>query len=219
VLNGLVQSSGEASNDHYQQQVLNLNLRLGGQDLTPAADIEADCGEAEALAIEALRKQVEGRDSNDAPSFSVSQLAQDPITDPRLVAGSLAQASVVILHLDDPSVAEQPKPIRIQLTAKRGYIASGVRFGEPSSSSCGPYNSVHFFHRADNDNDLAGKLIAQINALKETSSAVRALLAGSCHTMPGLSPIDMSTWTYARCIPRAPWNCGWPRKDAAANRP
>jgi len=90
VLNRLVESSGEACNHYYQEQVFSLNLKLGGKDLTPVADIEADCGEAGALAIEALRKQVEGKDRNGDQSVSVSQLAQDPIVDPRLVAGSLA---------------------------------------------------------------------------------------------------------------------------------
>lgn len=225
VLNRLVQSSGEACNDYYQQQVFNLNLKLGEKDLTPAADIEADCGEAGALAIEALRKQVEGKDSNGEQAVSISQLAQEPITDPRLVAGSLAQArvvnqlnavrletaraksaytepslAVVTVHLDNPSIARQLKPILTQLSAKRWYIVSGVRFVEPTSRSCGPYNSVRFFHKADND--LAEKLIDQINALKTTSSSVRALLAGSGNTKPGITPIDLSTWRYARSVPQ-----------------
>lgn len=225
VLNRLVQSSGEACNDYYQQQVFNLNLKLGGQDLTPPADIHADCGEAGALAIDALRKQVEGKDSNGEQTVSVSQLAQEPITDARLVAGSLAQArvvnqlnavrletaraksaytepslAVVTVHLDNPSIAERLKPILVQLSAKRWYIVSGVRFVEPSSSSCGPYNSVRFFHKADND--LAEKLIAQISTLKPTSSSVRALLAGTGNTKPGISPIDLSTWRYARSVPQ-----------------
>ena len=92
------------------------------------------------------------------------------------------------------------KPILVQLSAKRWYIVSGVRVVEPSSSSCGPYNSVRFFHKADND--LARKLIAQIDALKTTSSRVRALLAGSGNAKPGISPIDLSTWTYARSVPQ-----------------
>jgi hypothetical protein len=225
VLNRLVQGSGEACNDYYQQQVFNLNLKLGGQDLTPAADIEADCGEAGALAIQALRKQVEGRDSNGDQAVSVSQLAQDPIIDPKLVAGSLAQArvvnqlnavrletakakspyaepslAVVTVHLDDPSIAERLKPILIQLSAKRWYIVSGVRVVEPSSRSCGPFNSVRFFHKADNE--LAGKLIAQIAALTTTSSSVRTLLSGSGNTKPGISPIDLSEWKYARSVPQ-----------------
>ncbi len=225
VLDRLVQSSGEACNDYYQQQVFNLNLKLGERDLTPAAEIEADCGEAGALAIDALRKQVEGRDSNGEQAVSVSQLAQDPITDPKLVAGSLAQArvvnqlnavrletakakspytepslAVVTVHLDNPSIAEQLKPILFQLSAKRWYIVSGVRVVEPSSRSCGQYNSVRFFHKADID--LSNKLIAQINALKPTSSSVRALLAGSGNAKPGISPIDLSSWTYARSVPQ-----------------
>ena len=174
VLNRLVESSGEACNDYYQQQVFSLNMKFGDRDLTSVADIAADCGEAGALAIEALRKQVEGKDSTGEQSVSVSQLAQDTITDPRLVAGSLAQArvvnqlnavrletaraksaytepslAVVTVHLDDPAIAEQLRPILIQLSAKRWYIVSGVRVVEPSSSSCGAYNSVRFFHQAD----------------------------------------------------------------------
>lgn len=225
VLNRLVESSGEACNDYYQQQVFSLNLKLGGKDLTPVADIEADCGEAGALAIEALRKQVEGKDRNGEQSVSVSQLAQDTITDPRLVASSLAQArvvnqlnavrletaraksaytepslAVVTVHLDDPSIAEQLRPILIQLSAKRWYIVSGVRIVEPSSSSCGAYNSVRFFHQADSD--LAGKLIAQIEALQTRSTPVRALLAGSGNTKPGISPVDLSTWRFSRSVPQ-----------------
>lgn len=225
VLNRLVESSGEACNDYYQQQVFSLNLKLGGKDLTPVDDIEADCGEAGALAIEALRKQVEGKDRNGEQSVSVSQLAQDTITDPRLVASSLAQArvvnqlnavrletaraksaytepslAVVTVHLDDPSIAEQLRPILIQLSAKRWYIVSGVRIVEPSSSSCGAYNSVRFFHQADSD--LAGKLIAQIEALQTRSTPVRALLAGSGNTKPGISPVDLSTWRFSRSVPQ-----------------
>lgn len=225
VLNRLVVSSGEACNDYYQQQVFSLNLKFGGKELTSAADIEADCGEAGALAIEALRKQVEGKDSSGEQSVSVSQLAQDTITDPRLVAGSLAQArvvnqlnavrletaraksaytepslAVVTVHLDDPAIAEQLRPILIQLSAKRWYIVSGVRVVEPSSSSCGAYNSVRFFHQADSD--LARQLIAQIETLKTRSAPVRALLAGSGNTKPGFSPIDLSTWRYARSVPQ-----------------
>lgn len=225
VLNRLVESSGEACNDYYQQQVFSLNLKLGGKDLTPVADIEADCGEAGALAIEALRKQVEGKDRNGEQSVSVSQLAQDTITDPRLVASSLAQArvvnqlnavrletaraksaytepslAVVTVHLDDPSIAEQLRPILIQLSAKRWYIVSGVRIVEPSSSSCGTYNSVRFFHQADSG--LAGKLIAQIEALQTRSTPVRALLAGSGNTKPGISPVDLSTWRFSRSVPQ-----------------
>ena len=225
VLNRLVESSGEACNDYYQQQVFSLNLKFGDRDLTSVADIAADCGEAGALAIEALRKQVEGKDSTGEQSVSVSQLAQDTITDPRLVAGSLAQArvvnqlnavrletaraksaytepslAVVTVHLDDPAIAEQLRPILIQLSAKRWYIVSGVRVVEPSSSSCGAYNSVRFFHQADSE--LARQLIAQIETLKTRSSPVRALLAGSGNTKPGFSPIDLSTWRYARSVPQ-----------------
>jgi hypothetical protein len=145
--------------------------------------------------------------------------------DPKLVAGSLAQArvvnqlnavrletakakspyaepslAVVTVHLDDPSIAERLKPILIQLSAKRWYIVSGVRVVEPSSRSCGPFNSVRFFHKADNE--LAGKLIAQIAALTTTSSSVRTLLSGSGNTKPGISPIDLSEWKYARSVPQ-----------------
>jgi hypothetical protein len=225
VLNRLAQSAGETCQDYYQGQVFNLNLKLGGKNLTPAADIEANCGEAGALAIEALRKQVEGKDSNGDQAASVSQLAQEAITDPRLVASALAQArvvnqlnavrleaahakspyaepslAVVTVHLDDPAIAEQLEPLLLQLSAKRWYIVSGVRVVEPSAASCGQYSSVRFFHRADND--LAKKLITQIDSLKPASSPVHLLLAGSDNTKPGISAIDLSTWTYARSVPQ-----------------
>ncbi len=225
VLNRLAQSSGEACNDYYQQQVFSLNLKLGGKNLTPAADIEANCGEAGALAIEALRKQVEGKDSNGDQATSVSQLAQDGITEPRLVASSLAQArvvnqlnavrleaahakspyaepslAVVSVHLDDPAIAGQLEPLLLQLSAKRWYIVSGVRVVEPSAGSCGQYNSVRFFHRADTD--LARKLITQIDSLKTAASPVHPLLAGSGNTKPGISPIDLSGWKFSRSVPQ-----------------
>ncbi|WP_159819779.1 hypothetical protein [Cyanobium sp. Copco_Reservoir_LC18] len=224
VLNRLVQSSGEDCHAYYQQQVFQLNLKLGGRNLTPVSAIEAHCGEAGTLAIEALRKQVEGKDSNGEPSVSVSQLALDPVPDPRLVAASLAQArvvnqlnavrleadharspytepslAVVTVHLDDPSIAARLEPLLLQLSDKRWYIVSGVRVVEPSASSCGPYNSVRFFHRGDID--LARKLIAQIETLKPASAPVAALLAGSGNTKPGITPIDLSAWTYARSVP------------------
>jgi len=228
VLNRLVQSSGESCNDYYKQQVFNLNLKLGDKSLTPASAFEADCGEAGALAIEALRKQVEGKDRNGEQAASVSQLAQDAITDPKLVASSLAQArvvnqlnavrletahaespytesslAIVTVHLDDPSIAEQLEPLLRQLSAKRWYIVSGVRLLEPSARSCGQYNSVRFFHKADID--LATKLIAQINTLKPSSSSsppVSALVEGSGNTKPGIIPIDLSAWKYSRSVPQ-----------------
>jgi hypothetical protein len=225
VLNRLAQSSGEACNDYYQQQVFSLNLKLGGKNLTPAADIEANCGDAGALAIEALRKQVEGKDSNGDQATSVSQLAQNGITEPRLVASSLAQArvvnqlnavrleaalakspytepslAVVTVHLDDPAIAEQLEPLLLQLSAKRWYIVSGVRVVEPSAGSCGQYNSVRFFHRADSD--LARKLITQIDSLKTAATPVHPLLAGSGNTKPGISPIDLSGWKFSRSVPQ-----------------
>lgn len=225
VLNRLVKSSGESCNNYYKQQVFNLNLKLGGKNLTPAAAIEADCGEAGALAIEALRKQVEGRDSNGEQAASVSQLAQDAITDPRRVASSLAQArvvnqlnavrleaahaespytesslAIVTVHLDDPALAGQLEPLLLQHSAKRWYIVSGVRLVEPSARSCGQYNSVRFFHKGDID--LAKKLIAQIDTLKPPATPVRALVEGSGNTKPGILPIDLSTWKYARSVPQ-----------------
>lgn len=138
-----------------------------------------------------------------------------------MVAGSLAQArvvdqinavrleaahaespytesslAVVTVHLDDPSIAEQLEPLLRQLSAKRRYIVSGVRLVEPSARSCGQYNSVRFFHKADID--LAKKLIAQIETLKPPSTPVSSLVEGSGHTRPGIMPIDLSTWTYSR---------------------
>lgn len=225
VLNRLVQSSGESCNSYYKQQVFNLNLKLGGKNLTPAATIKANCGEAGALAIEALRKQVEGKNSNGEQAASVSQLAQDAITDPKRVAISLAQArvvnqlnavrleaafaespytetslAIVTVHLDDPALAEQLEPLLLQLSAKRWYIVSGVRLVEPSTRNCGQYNSVRFFHKGDID--LARKLIAQIDTLKPPSTPVSALVEGSGNTRPGILPIDLSTWTYARSVPQ-----------------
>ena len=225
VLNRLIQSSGESCNDDYKQQVFNLNLKLGGKNLTPASAVKADCGETGALAIEALRKQVEGKDRNGEPAASVSQLAQGAITDPKMVAGSLAQAmvvnqinavrleaahaespdtesslAIVSVHLDNPSIAEQVEPLLRQLSAKRWYIVSGVRLVEPSARSCGQYNSVSFFHKADID--LAKKLIAQIETLKPPSTPISALIKGSGNTRPGIIPIDLSTWKYSRSVPQ-----------------
>ncbi|MEA5442290.1 hypothetical protein [Cyanobium gracile] len=225
VLNRLVQSSGESCNSHYKQQIFNLNLKLSGNNLTTAAAIEADCGEAGSLAIEALGKQVEGKDSNGEQAVSVSQLAQDAITDPKRVAISLAQArvvnqlnafrleaahaespytesslAIVTVHLDDPALADQLEPLLLQLSAKRWYIVSGVRIVEPSARSCGQYNSVRFFHKGDID--LAKKLIAQIDTLKPSATPVRALVEGSGNTRPGILPIDLSTWKYSRSVPQ-----------------
>ena len=59
---------------------------------------------------------------------------------------------------------------------------------------------MRFFHQADSE--LARQLIAQIETLKTRSSPVRALLAGSGNTKPGFSPIDLSTWMYARSVPQ-----------------
>jgi hypothetical protein len=246
VLNRLVQSSGEACNEYYQKRVFQLNLKLGGQDLTPAAAIEADCGEAGALAIEALRKQMEGKDGSGETSVSVSQLAQDRITDPRLVAGSLAQArvvsqlnavrleaahaaspytepslAVVTVHLDDPAIAEQLEPLLLELSAKRWYIVSGVRVVEPTARSCGPVNSVRFFHRSDSD--LARKLIAQIGNFQRASQPVRSLVAGSGNPTPGITPIDLSAWTFSRSVPQRTMELWLVSKgascQAAAGRP
>ncbi len=223
VLHRLAQSSDKGCNSYYHSQVFPPSLSFDTKKRSFSD--RANCSEAEALAIEALSKQIEGRDGNGEQTASVSQLVHDPTADPKTVAVSLAQAravnqlntfrletakaispysepslAIVTVHLDDLSIVDQLEPLMQQLSAKRWYIVSGARLVKPSSSSCGPFNSVRFFHK--DDNELAGKLIAQIDALKPSSSPVRALLAGTGNTKPGLSPIDLSTWRYARSVPQ-----------------
>lgn len=220
VLARLIESSGETCKNYYDQ-ILDLDSKLTASK----SDIEMQCGEAGALAIETLRRQIKGKDIDGETTFSASQLANENISDPSRVASSLAQVrvvnqlnqarlesdysanpntdpslAVVTVHVDGKSIKKELESLLKFLSQNKWYIVSGTRVVEPSAESCGEYNSVRFFH--ESDRERAEELISLINSSKLRFSAdIQKLVSGTNNTKEGLTPIGLQGWRFSSSVP------------------